>query len=132
MRVLVVDDNIIDRRFIKYTLFTHLNICAETAKDGLEALNKIKNNYYDLVITDIVMPKMEGIELINHIQSHSPTSQIIAISGNNPYYLYIVKKLGIASVFTKPLDINNFLKRVEKLLFPNGLKANVSKTERVI
>lgn len=115
MRVLVVDDNIIDRRLVKYTLQRHLNIVAETAKDGLEALNRIKCESFDLVITDIVMPKIEGIELINHIQSISPNTKIIAISGNNPYYLYIVKKLGIHSVFTKPLDINSFIERIESL-----------------
>ncbi|QQS51344.1 MAG: response regulator [Bacteroidota bacterium] len=115
MRVLVVDDNIIDRRLVKYTLQSHLNIVAETAKDGLEALNRIKCESFDLVITDIVMPKIEGIELINHIQSISPNTKIIAISGNNPYYLYIVKKLGIHSVFTKPLDINSFIERIESL-----------------
>ncbi len=116
MRVLVVDDNIIDRRLVKCTLQNRLNIVAETAKDGLEALNRIKCEPFDLVITDIVMPKVEGIELINHIQSISPATKIIAISGNNPYYLYIVKKLGIHSVFTKPLDINSFIERIESLL----------------
>lgn len=115
MRVLVVDDNIIDRRFIKYTLLNNLNICAETAKDGLEALDKIKNNHFDLVITDIIMPNIEGIELINRIQSISSTTKIIAVSGNNPYYLYIVKKLGVDSVFTKPLDHNRFIKRIKEI-----------------
>ena len=132
MQVLVVDDNIIDRRFIKYTLLNHLNISAETAKDGLEALNKVKEQHYDLVITDIVMPKIEGIELINHIQSISPGTKIIAISGNNPYYLYIVKKLGIDSVFTKPLDVDSFIDRVKKLIFPSKLKSKTKQTLKVI
>lgn len=119
MRVLVVDDNVLDRRLIKYTLLNKLNIVTETARDGIEALFKIKSENYDLVITDIVMPKMEGIELINHIQSISPSTKIIAISGNNPYYLYIVKKLGIDSVFTKPLDIDAFITQVKDLLLIN-------------
>lgn len=116
MRVLVVDDNIIDRRLIKHTLLHQLNVCAVTAKDGLEALNRIKSEHFDLIITDIVMPKIEGIELINHIQSISPATKIIAVSGNNPYYLYIVKKLGIDSVFTKPIDNTSFTNRVRTLL----------------
>jgi len=115
MRVLVVDDNIIDRRFIKYTLQNHLNICAESAKDGQEAISKIASANYDLVITDIVMPNIEGIELINSIQSTSPKTKIIAVSGNNPYYLYIVKKLGINSVYTKPLDVEAFVANISEL-----------------
>lgn len=131
MRVLVVDDNIIDRRFIKYTLLNHLNICADTAKDGLDALNKIKRETYDLVITDIVMPKIEGIELINNIQSISPTTKIIAMSGNNPYYLYIVKKLGIDSVFTKPLDCDLFINTIRDLKLIPTQKPSLKKSEKV-
>ncbi len=78
------------------------------------------------------MPKIEGIELINHIQSISPGTKIIAISGNNPYYLYIVKKLGIDSVFTKPLDVDSFIDRVKKLIFPSKLKSKTKQTLRVI
>ena len=129
MRVLVVDDNIIDRRLVKFILQEQLNVFADTAKDGLEALNKIKLEQFDLVITDIVMPKIEGIELINHIQSISPTTKIIAISGNNPYYLYIVKKLGISSVFTKPLDKESFIERVQALLNPRKAKTTAQKTD---
>lgn len=132
MRVLVVDDNIIDRRFIKYTLLNNLNICAETAKDGLEAFNKVKNNHFDLIITDIVMPNIEGIELINKIQSISPSTKIIAVSGNNPYYLYIVKKLGVDSVFTKPLDHNRFIERIKEIDLTNSISTPRSKKVRVI
>lgn len=122
MRVLVVDDNIIDRRLVKYTLQSHLNIVAETAKDGLEALNRIKCESFDLVITDIVMPKIEGIELINHIQSISPNTKIIAISGNNPYYLYIVKSwestpclLNHSTSTASSNELNPYLPRPRKM-----------------
>jgi CheY-like chemotaxis protein len=132
MRILVVDDNIIDRRFIKYSLLTHLNISADTAKDGLEALTRIKKEYFDLVITDIVMPKIEGIELINHIQTLSPTTKIIAVSGNNPYYLYIVKKLGIDSVFTKPIENAEFIERVKTIMCsPANIKLPSKKSIKV-
>ena len=132
MRVLVVDDNIIDRRLIKYTLLNHLNICSEVAKDGFEALEKVQVNHFDLIITDIVMPKMEGIELINQVQSISPTTKIIAVSGNNPYYLYIVKKLGIDSVFTKPLETNKFIERVKTLILQTKGSSTTKTTSKVI
>ncbi len=115
MKVLVVDDNIIDRKLIKHILQEHLNINAETAKDGLDALNKIHQSNYNLVITDIVMPKIEGIELINQIQTINPYTKIIAVSGNNPYYLYIVKKLGTDSIFTKPINVTKFINKVDSI-----------------
>jgi YesN/AraC family two-component response regulator len=116
MEILVVDDNILDRKYIKYLIENHIGVSPTTSKDGEDALNKIKKNTFDLVITDIVMPKIEGIELISHIKSISPSTKIIAISGENPYYLYIVKKLGIEMVFTKPLDTDKFLQGVQKIL----------------
>lgn len=116
MEILVVDDNILDRKYIKHLIENHIGTSPSTAKDGEDALNKIKKNTFDLVITDIVMPKIEGIELINHIKSICPSTNIIAISGENPYYLYIVKKLGVEMVFTKPLDTDKFLKGVQKIL----------------
>lgn len=60
MKILVVDDNIMDRKYIKYLLENHLNISPDTAKDGIEALKKVKSSKFDLVITDVVMPKNGG------------------------------------------------------------------------
>lgn len=116
MEILVVDDNILDRKYIKYLIENHIGVRPVTAKDGEDALFKIKRNNFDLIITDIVMPKIEGVELINQIKAISPGTNIIAISGENPYYLYIVKKLGIDMVFTKPLDTDKFLENVRKIL----------------
>lgn len=115
MKVLVVDDNILDRKYIKYLLENNLGIKPETAKDGLEALNKIKSNHFDIVITDIVMPKIEGIELIEQIKVISPKTKIIAVSGSNPYYLYILSKMGINDTYTKPIDTHLFLENVKNI-----------------
>jgi len=115
MQVLIVDDNILDRKFLKYILERRLQIFPSTAKDGYDALKKIKSNSFDLVVTDIVMPKMEGIELINNIKTLVPQTKIIAVSGNNPYYLYIVKKMGIEAVFTKPINIDRFIELINHI-----------------
>lgn len=115
MKVLVVDDNILDRKYIKYLLENNLEIVVHTAKDGLEALKKIKTIDYNLVITDIVMPKIEGIELIENIKHLSPQANIVAISGSNPYYLYIINKMGVENTYTKPLDTEKFLNHIKRI-----------------
>lgn len=115
MNVLIVDDNILDRKYIKHLLKEKLNIKSDTAKDGADALEKIKVKEFDLIITDIVMPNIEGIELIEKVSNISPKTNIIAVSGGNPYYLYILNKMGIANTFTKPLKINDFLNTVESI-----------------
>lgn len=116
MKILIVDDNILDRKYLKYLLESHLHVYPLTAKDGLDALNKLQSSQFDLVITDIVMPKIEGIELISQIKSLSPNTDIIAISGQNPYYLHIVNKMGVDNVYTKPVDTHNFLDKVKTIL----------------
>jgi len=74
----------------------------------------------DLVITDIIMPKKEGIEMIMELKKEFPDVKIIAISGggrNVPEtYLPIAKKLGSERTFSKPIDWPELIKTVRKLL----------------
>jgi YesN/AraC family two-component response regulator len=82
----------------------------------MEGLDFVKQNPVDLIITDIVMPKMEGIELIMNLRRDFPKIKIIAISGGKPYYLYMAKKLGIDGIFTKPLNHQAFLQAVKRVI----------------
>jgi two-component system, response regulator YesN len=123
MQVLVVDDNVMDRKYIKYLLENNLNISPKTAKNGIEALEKIKTTSFDLIITDIVMPVIDGFELIKQAKLIAPKTKIIAMSGNNPYYLYIINRLGIDNIFTKPIDTNRFINSVTSLLQINNKSA---------
>jgi YesN/AraC family two-component response regulator len=110
-RILIVDDNILMRKLI-VSLFNKEEIELDEASDGKEGLLKISDNHYDLMITDLIMPGMEGIELIRQAKRSFPKLKIIAISGGQPFYLYLAKKLGIQGVFTKPLERNRFLSEV--------------------
>ena len=116
--ILVVDDNLMMRKLIR-NLFHEDNFVIEEATNGVEGLEIIKQHPVDLIITDIIMPKMEGLELIMNIRRDFPNTKIIAISGGKPYYLYMAKKLGIEGIFTKPLNHQIFLKAVKKVIqFP--------------
>lgn len=110
-RILVVDDNVMMRRLI-INLFNKEDYNFDEAGDGVEGLEKMSDNSYDLVITDIVMPKMEGIEMIIQAKRSFPGIKIIAISGGEPFYLYLAKKLGIQGIYTKPLNHQGFLAAV--------------------
>jgi YesN/AraC family two-component response regulator len=116
--ILVVDDNLMMRKLIR-NLFHEDNFIIEEATNGIEGLEIIKQHPVDLIITDIIMPKMEGLELIMNLRRDFPKIKIIAISGGKPYYLYMAKKLGIEGIFTKPLNHQVFLKAVKKVIqFP--------------
>jgi YesN/AraC family two-component response regulator len=113
--ILVVDDNQMMRKLIK-NLFHGEEFEIKEATNGMEGLDFVKQNPVDLIITDIVMPKMEGIELIMNLRRDFPKIKIIAISGGKPYYLYMAKKLGIDGIFTKPLNHQAFLQAVKRVI----------------
>jgi YesN/AraC family two-component response regulator len=111
-RILVVDDNMLMRKLI-VNLFTDEEVILDEASDGREGLGKMSDNRYDLVITDLIMPGMEGIEMIRQAKRDYPGTKIIAISGGEPFYLYMAKKLGIQGICTKPLEKNKFMSIVK-------------------
>ena len=75
---------------------------------------------FNVVITDLIMPEMEGIETITKLRKSNPKVKIIAISGggrNKPEdYLHLAGKLGAARTFTKPVDRDALLKAVSELV----------------
>jgi YesN/AraC family two-component response regulator len=114
-KILIIDDNVMVRKLIR-NIFRNEGYDIEEAENGIEGLEMVKQEPFHLIITDILMPKMEGLELIIHLKRDFPKIKIIAISGGKPYYLYMAKKLGIEGVFTKPVDPNELLKAVKRII----------------
>ncbi len=125
-KILIIDDNVMVRKIIR-NIFRNEGYEIEEAENGIEGLDMVKQEPFHLIITDILMPKMEGLELIIHLKRDFPKIKVIAISGGKPYYLYMAKKLGIESVFTKPVDPQELLKAVKRLIqFPTTNNATFS------
>jgi CheY-like chemotaxis protein len=114
-KILVTDDNVMMRKLIIH-MFRNEPYEFVEACNGRDCLKILENNAFDLVITDIIMPEMEGIEMIIRAKRLYPEIKIIAISGSKPYYLYMAKKLGIEGVFTKPLNHHKFVSMVNNIL----------------
>ena len=92
--------------FLFEPYFKHI----DTACDGLEGLNQYNNNIYDIVITDINMPNMNGLEMISKIKEINPEQKIIAISAHNePDILLELIKSGISSFILKPIIHNEVI-----------------------
>ncbi|UCH93423.1 MAG: response regulator [Candidatus Aminicenantes bacterium] len=118
-RILIIDDDKVTREILNETLEPEGYILA-SASNGKEGLKLHNENPFDLIITDIIMPEMEGLETIRELRRISPTVKIIAISGGgrlDPYnYLTMAKKMGADLTFYKPLVPEIILNGVQKLI----------------
>jgi CheY-like chemotaxis protein len=91
------------------------------AQDGLEALDAVAAWRFDVIITDMVMPNLDGIELIAQLKTCAPDTPVLAISagmsGTSPeLVLRAAKAVGAAEVMAKPLSRTKFLATVGTLL----------------
>lgn len=103
--ILVVDDDPDIRAVITINL-TRLGHRVSTAADGREATAAVASTKFDLVITDLLMPDKEGLELIKELRGASATMPIIAMSGGgrsaSGSYLDIARRFGAQAVLKKP------------------------------
>ncbi len=117
-KILVVDDNKLNLK-VATRLLKNYNITPDTCESGLECLDKIKSNTYDLILMDDMMPKMSGVETMNKLKEDKKfkTPIIIltanAVSGMKEQYL----SEGASDYLAKPIDkyeldriLNKFLK----------------------
>ena len=119
-RILVVDDETGIITVLKEMLL-RLHYEVLTAASGSEALDKLTLGGVDLVVTDIVMPDVDGLELISKIQSLYPHLKVIAISGGGAQegpegYLRDAKELGAVRCLTKPFMLKELAALVKELL----------------
>ena len=115
-RVLVADDDADMRAWLRSALESAGHAVLEAA-NGKRAMDLMKREVVDLVITDLAMPEQEGIETIRQLRQEHPTLKIIAISGSlGKTFLPVAKILGAAAVLQKPIQLDNLLQTVQRLL----------------
>lgn len=84
--------------------------------DGLQAIEAIKKKVPDVVITDIRMPEMDGIELMEYLADHYPSIKLIVLSGYNDYeYLKSSIRNNVSDYLLKPTLIAEFIETFKKL-----------------
>jgi DNA-binding NtrC family response regulator len=115
--ILVIDDDPQMRRLLVRVLAGagHTAHVADNGKQGIELFRSL---HPALVITDIVMPDVEGIELIRELRQEAPAIPILAISGGSNLFLYLrlADKLGATTTLAKPFGNDELLLIVEELL----------------
>ena len=118
-RILVVDDEELARFTIREAFAgADYEICEAT--DGNQAIAKQREQPFDLIIMDIIMPEKEGVETIFELKKEFPNLQIIAMSGggqiSSTSHLGWAKRAGAEQTLSKPFSKNELLECVEGLL----------------
>jgi len=109
MRVLVIEDNDGLRDYLRVALETQ-EYEVLTARDGQEALGYLNGHPVDVVLTDIFMPEMDGIEIIAALRKQFPGIRVIAMSGRPGVdYLSVARELGVTRTLRKPFELNELL-----------------------
>lgn len=118
-RILVIDD---DEQFLRLmeAMLQRGNFDVVVAHSGKQGLRICENTHFDLVITDLIMPDMEGLEVIMELKRKAPNAKILAVSGggrNDPgSYLNLAMALGADGALTKPFGLETLLKTVGQLV----------------
>jgi CheY-like chemotaxis protein len=127
--VLVVDDELDVRDAIERVL-ERSGYSVRKTGDAADALAELRRRGADVVITDIIMPKIDGVEAIRSIRKEFPSVRIIAISGGGNFgisayrpaaittsaYLAAAERAGAHVVLTKPFESKDLLQAVEQVL----------------
>ncbi|MHB1195073.1 MAG: response regulator [Longimicrobiales bacterium] len=87
-----------------------------TAADGVEALLNLRTQDIDLVITDLQLPDIHGLELISVLRGRSPRPIVIVVSGTGPDQLAIAKAVGAQFTLNKPVYAEQLMAMVEQAL----------------
>ena len=120
MNVLYVEDDIDTQKATSLILEDYISELY-VAKNGVEALEIFNTNAIDLVITDILMPKMNGLELAKSIRNWrvNPNCPIIITTAHTEVnYLLESIKLKVDGYVLKPIDVNILLETMQKVLLP--------------
>ncbi len=140
-KILVIEDEATIRRvLVKILTEENDSYEVEEAEDGLIGIEKIKKDDYDLILCDIKMPKMDGVEVLEAVKKIKPEIPIVMISGHGDLDTAVnTMRLGAFDYISKPPDLNRLLNTVrialdrKELVVENKmLKKKVSKNYEMI
>ena len=117
IRALVVDDSMQLRRSVMYALQRIGDIVCVEAGDGAEAIKKFQASHFDIVLTDINMPVLDGLKLTAHLRSTNPDLPIVIITTESAEEdRERALKLGASAYLIKPVKAQEVLDTVQQLL----------------
>jgi len=125
-KVLIIEDEELMIKALEFRLKKD-GYEVELARDGRQGIEKLDNNTYDLVITDIMMPFVSGLEVVSYIKknvlmSHTPV--IVLSSIGLERVVMEAFELGVDDFMTKPFNLGELVIRVKKFVKQNIIKSD--------
>ena len=115
--LLVVDDEEPLRQLLEAELSDASEYAVDVAADGGEAINRIQAKVYDVILLDIRMPRVTGIDVLKFVQEYSPTTQVIILTNYADIKTAIETiKLGAYDFLAKPYDIEEIFNTVHRAI----------------
>jgi len=116
LNVLVVDDNNCIREILT-ALLSQRGYRCESAANGIEAMQKVRQSNFDAVITDLQMPEMDGIVLTRELRQHFSDLPVMIMTGQPDGSLVeSAITAGAREVIRKPFEISDFMARLHRML----------------
>ena len=119
IRILLVDDDDMSRGAI-HKMLERAGYAVESTSDGDEVIRMYGQQAADLVITDLIMPDKDGLEIIQDLRKLNPTVRILAISGGGRVdaneYLAVARKFGAVEILSKPFTKDELRRAVDAAL----------------
>jgi len=138
LKILIVDDEAIHREGIAQIIRKHRpDYCVQVACNGQEALKLAKADPMDIIVTDVRMPRMDGLEFIKSIREMNQQSYIVILSGYRNFdYAQRALQLGASEYLVKPTRESDFLavlKKIEEKIEADHKKevANIQNTKKL-
>jgi CheY-like chemotaxis protein len=124
-KILLVD-NEVDITYALTNALENYGFNIEAFNDPILALNSYKSNFYDLIILDIKMPKMDGFELYNKIKEKDPQVKICFLTASELFYeefrkarFLLVEKIGEEYFIQKPIKTDDLVQKINVLMMKN-------------
>ena len=117
-RILIVDDDTEIRELLEFDI-SQSGYSVDTAKDGLEGLNKALNNTYDLIVLDVMMPKINGYKisrLLKYDAKYKNIPILMVTARSQQEDKLIGEETGVDEYITKPFELDEIVKKVEGYL----------------
>jgi len=124
--ILIVEDDEVTRRQLQQLLQADANLSVEVIGDGKQALQRLTENTYSIVVTDLRMPRCDGMDLIREIQQRRLPVTVIVTTGHGSIHDAVAAiRLGAYDFLTKPIDIDNLRLVIQRALRDRALQDEV-------